>query len=576
MQARVLMFVFTAVPLLAVAQKPRAKSAWLQNPDEAVAYVAANADFWLATRDTENGGFFTNVGNDGSVNPSRKAILTQARHAYSFSRAFMLTGNEEYLEAGRAALDFMYDAFWSDGGWKVEIDGSGAFTGHSANTQWIAFFQDMPLVGIIGMLEAARDPGDVDWMDRAMAHSERRWDSRPGFEGYYDRLDPETSEVAGKGFSATADALNHRIVPRVLLGVGSPTDERFVQLSDQVLQHFVGPLYVDDLSFGFPGGLNGDWEPEGTGQFVFSGHIYKSAWLLGQAAMRTGGRDYEVGMGALLDEIWNHQRPGHEAWDSENGGPFSVFKWIDGTRSDTNKSWWMLGDAFMGSMLGWYLSGEDRYWTMADESLDFFERHFVDAGDGGVFASTSKTGAPVSSMKGDFWKASFHEVELGYYAYLYGKLLYREEAIEVHYRVSEAESEQNLVLTPLMLPEGSLTLDGVTHNGEPWTSFDGATRTLTVPPGESGVFAAVFSFAVPKFVRIPVLRLRIEAETVTLFHTSDSDFRYLLESSNNLEQWGDEGDWRVGTNEELTYAVVPGEMERFYRVRVERIGNEGR
>lgn len=567
---------FVGGPLLTVAQESPAKAAWLRDPDKAIDFVAANADFWLTTRDTENRGFFTNVSNDGTVNPSRKAILTQARHAYSFSRAFMLTGNEEYLEAGREALDFMYAAFWVDGGWKVEIDESGAFTGHSANTQWIAFFQDMPLVGIIGMFEAARHPMDIEWMDRAMAHSERRWDSRPTFEGYYDRQDPETGEVAGKGFSATADALNHWVISRVLLGDNALADQRFVQLSDHMLQHFVGHHYVDDLSFGFPGSFNGDWQPSGTGQSVFSGHMYKTAWLLGQAAMRTGQENYANGMRALLDEIWNHRTPGHEAWDTELGGPYSIFKWRDGTRSDTNKSWWMLGDAFMGSMLGWHISGEDWYWTMADESLDFFERHFVDPSNGGVYSTSSDEGEPLSVTKGDFWKASFHETELGYYAYLYGKLLYHGDAVKLHYRVTESASEQSLVLTPLALPEGSLTLDAVTHNDEVWSQFDGATRTLTVPAGESGVFTAVFSFTPP--MRATRLEIGIEngVDTITLFHPSDSRFQYLLEESSNLEQWSAEGDWRTGTDKDLEYSVVSSEMTRFYRVRIETIGDGDR
>ena len=68
------------------------KSQGLSDPESAIQFVTDSADFWKSSQDLERGGFYTDVDREGHPTGERKTVLTQSRHAFGFSKAFMLTG----------------------------------------------------------------------------------------------------------------------------------------------------------------------------------------------------------------------------------------------------------------------------------------------------------------------------------------------------------------------------------------------------------------------------------------------------------------------------------------------------
>ena len=77
--------------------------------------------YWTKhARDTAAGAFITNL--DASWNPSpdsRKYPSMIARHIFSYSVAFMLTGDMKYLDIARDTKDFLIEHGWDrdHGGW---------------------------------------------------------------------------------------------------------------------------------------------------------------------------------------------------------------------------------------------------------------------------------------------------------------------------------------------------------------------------------------------------------------------------------------------------------------------------
>ena len=91
------------------------KSKYLINPDLNIGFVDSCATFWLNAYDEINGGFYTNVSKEGNVLTNwgtNKDMITQSRNAYGLTRAYMLTGNDTYLEYAKKALDFMHSSAW--------------------------------------------------------------------------------------------------------------------------------------------------------------------------------------------------------------------------------------------------------------------------------------------------------------------------------------------------------------------------------------------------------------------------------------------------------------------------------
>ena len=129
---------------------------------------------------------------------------------------------------------------------------------------------------------------------------------------------------------------------------------------------------------------------------------------------------------------------------------------------------------------------------MADESLAFFEDHFVDETYGEVYIATSASGVPTSSRKGDFWKAGFHSTELGWFTYLYGQLFYHFRPVTLHYRFDSQASPQSHQLNPLAIAESRLSIQSIQYQGQAYTDFDPVTRQLNLPANFGGVFAVTF------------------------------------------------------------------------------------
>ena len=95
-------------------------SIYTEQPELLIDYVKDCADFWEMVEDTVNGGCYMDIARNGDVfNQNIKGMVSLSRNAYGFTKAFMLSGEERYLDLARSSLNFMYDFMWDStyGGW---------------------------------------------------------------------------------------------------------------------------------------------------------------------------------------------------------------------------------------------------------------------------------------------------------------------------------------------------------------------------------------------------------------------------------------------------------------------------
>jgi mannose/cellobiose epimerase-like protein (N-acyl-D-glucosamine 2-epimerase family) len=83
------------------------------------------------------------------LNLNNKAMLSQTRNAYGYVRAYMLTGNDLYLQMAREGLNFLYNHAWDPnyGGWYNRMDRQGNPGGATNNKS--AFDQHYALLGSV-------------------------------------------------------------------------------------------------------------------------------------------------------------------------------------------------------------------------------------------------------------------------------------------------------------------------------------------------------------------------------------------------------------------------------------------
>lgn len=440
------------------------KSRWILEAPPNVDYVDQCARFWFKSRD-EAGGYFTAVRRDGSVDAyfNGKSDMTQTRNAYGFVRAFMLTGDEVFLEHAEHALAYHY-SLWlpGDGGWE-SIHGS--------------FAEHYGLLGPVTMCEATREAKHCDFAIKAEANLDAHlWDADPGHYGYYENGSSGWTAPNGKGFTATVDSITTH---EWLRWLADPTarSTRLHQLGNNILDHLIANLQKSNLGFGFPEHFATDWQALDVGTSnCFTGHVLKTSWMLSrlylafsEEPLRSGA---ELAIEEVLTKVWDDSLP--YRFKSRGGPP----------------EWWELEEAFNAGILGYYTGRtaelRARHLKLADAAIEAFHAVYDDP----VYGETFKLPGATSDFKGDYYKAGYHTTETGYYSLLYGQLLYQHRPVSLYYRFQPAAEARQIALTPLLARE--LVITAVDLNGKPFETYDAQTRKLSIPPATGGVFKVTF------------------------------------------------------------------------------------
>ena len=486
---------------VSASAQPALQSEHLADPDLLIDVLRENAAFWMDDAwDESRGGFYTNISRTGSVNVSwgtNKNVLTQSRNAFAFVRAFQLTGDEAFLDAARSALDFQYEHGWDAtyGGWFEKLGSSGTVQG--ANNDKTAFIQHYAVLGPLAMWEATASEADRQRVMEGLAWNDANlWDDRDGLEGYFDRVRRAGTGGTGKGFNATVDALTTHAFALHALEPTADTRQRLDDLVANITDRLLPTM--DDGVIGFAETYDRDWgvlAASGDERRTIMGHVLKTAWVLGRYAEVTGESaplaDAEMLAGHVLSRGYDH----------EYGGPYKDYDRFTGDMllyglSDSTKAWWQMEQAVTAGLELYRHTGEDRWLTMADETMGFFMDHFQDATHGEVYADVTRDGRTIPQwgnlFKGDAYKAAYHSAELAYLAHLYATLYVHGEPATVYYRFDAAPAPRVIPLAPIDAGPGGLSLASATLGGRP-LAVDAEARTVTVPANEGGVVAATFT-----------------------------------------------------------------------------------
>lgn len=514
-------FLFLSLSVSAYCQY-EIKSKYLTEPLVAKEFVVEVADFYRAVKD-DNGGYYTFINRDGSPaagqNPwpgyNRKSLCSISRVAYAFNKAFMVSGDISYLQDARHALKLLYAKGWDETnrGWyfTYNVDDDKAYGPYwNEDNKW-TFQQEYALVGIISTVEATG--GEVDWDDEGSALSDLEWfqrgeniltdevwDTRSDYLGYYEEATRAWGNKSGKGFTGTIDGINtHAAIATLMWPDNENYSERFKDLSDIARDRLAGNMDVADVNAGFPEQFDADWNIDYDKTETGIGHMIKTAWCLGRAAIVFEDNSYAESARKILDHVMESGSSTHDdLYDHVNGGPFELINWNSGEVIGTNKNHWVLEQGLTGGLINYYLATNqeqrDRYLKLADESIDFFETYLVDKQYGTSFLSSSSDGSRiVNGNKGDDFKAGFHDAELGYYSYLYGQAYLHNQPFELYYYFQPKTYPQSFSLKPLAIADSDLYISKVTLDGENYNDFYPNERQLQIDQGVGGVFKVEFT-----------------------------------------------------------------------------------
>ncbi len=490
---------------LAAPQATAQTSPWLTDRALLDTYVRTNADFWLSVHDDDRGGFFTNVGRDGRILSQRglnKDILTQSRNAYAMVRAFQMTGDETYLDVARRTLDFMYENGWDDafGGWHTSLSALGIPVSPQANKT--AFLHHYALLGPLAMWEATGSAVDSTWFVRGLAYNDSTlWDDRPGLEGYFDRVDWQSQNPAGKGFNATVDALTTHALQQQVLFAGTALDntERLRMLASNIQDRLLATM--PDQTIGFAEKYTADWSVDEGERLTIMGHVLKTAWVLSRLdalAAHSGPDIAPFGEDLAADASMLSRHVLERGYDHTFGGPYKDYDRTTGVMQlyglpDSTKAWWQMQQAVMA---GLHLAPEPGFRDMASETITFFMTYFQDPLHGEVFADRTRRGAGIPQWgdhKGGAFKAGYHSMELAWYTLLYQFLRIDASPTAIHYRLEPTDRARPFLFVPLEDAAQALMINEITLDGNLFLEGPVSAHTpVTIPAGTGGVFSVTF------------------------------------------------------------------------------------
>jgi cellobiose epimerase len=426
--------------------------------------------------DGERGAFHLNLSRSWQpMPPWDKVPAMISRQVFSFSAAYLLSGDEGYLDVAREGVDYLLTHAWDKeyGGWynRLGPDGSPTNTTKTVSPQ---------LYTNVGLTLYYFTTGD----ERAWSHVRKSLAIRQEhvldeeFGGYYYALNRDLS-VSDDGKTKHA---HYGYVGSLLLHLYLATRDTDVldfskRLTDLTLDRMMGE---EGWVYGYRMKMDRQWRPTPTvtegRDVVLVGAQLTAALSFLRLYHQTGDVRYLEAGRALGDLVTRH------GWDSAGGGWRYLVERPAPHRAlqDPTISWWVqIYGSFLQLQL-YHVTGDERYLECFKKSERFYDRFFMDRENGGVFASVS----PEGELQGDGekasdWHTSYHEIEHALLNYLQLNLYVNKEPAVLHFNLDGSGGGKSHYVS--LVDDPRVRIKEVRIDGQPWEEFDAAQRSVMLP-----------------------------------------------------------------------------------------------
>ena len=391
--------------------------------------------FWLdKMQDHENGGFYGRIDGQGVLHPeAEKGAILNARILWSFSAAYRVLGNPEYLEAATRAKDYLIEHFVDKeyGGiyWSVDYKGQPLDT----KKQFYAIG-----FAIYGLSEYARATGDREALDYAIelyeCVEEHSFD--PQYNGYIEACTREWGKIADMRLSdfdanypksqnthlhiiepytnlyrclremQAAESCNYVPVLGSVLPIGVTVPLETLARVEGSLRNLID-IFTDkilnpethhlDLFFEM------DWT-RGAGHLESYGHDIECSWLMHEAALVLSDQKVLKKVEKIVREVAKASEKG-----LRTDGSMIHEANVDTGHADDDLHWWVQAE----NVVGWYniyqYFGDEDALEKAFRCWEYIKTQLIDWEHGEWYWSRHPDGSlNTTDDKAGFWKCPYH------------------------------------------------------------------------------------------------------------------------------------------------------------------------
>lgn len=362
--------------------------------------------WWMEhTPDHKHGGFVGQVNiHNGIVEKASRGAILNARILWTFSAAYGMFRNKEYLEHASRAYEYIL-AYFIDpvhGGVFWEIDHTGRILNPKNQVYALAFM-------IYAMAEyylVTRNKQALETAKGLFVLIEKH-SFDPGRNGYMEALGRDWQPIddlrlSDKDLNASKTMNTHLHILEAYTSLYrvwkcDETGKALENIIRLFVERFVDPrthhlqLFFDD-----------DWNNQSD--LVSYGHDIECSWLLYEAAETLGNEGLTNTVRPISLAI---ARQCFTGLDKDHGLMYEYFPSED--RLDTDRHWWPQAEAVVGFLNAYQLSGEDIFARRALDSWAFIKKYMVDHREGEWFLKVNREGVPYpGDEKAGFWKCPYH------------------------------------------------------------------------------------------------------------------------------------------------------------------------
>lgn len=362
--------------------------------------------YWMnQMTDEDHGGFYGRItGNEVLMPDAEKGAVLNARILWTFSAAYRLLKQEEYLatatRAKRYLIDHFYDRNYGGIYWSLDKDGKPLDT--KKQIYAIGF-------AIYGLSEYHLATGDSEALEYAIRlfHDIEEHSFDKNKNGYYEALTREWEEIADMRLSEK-DA-NERKTMNTHLHILEPYTNLYRVWKDEQLEkqlrnlinlftHKILNKETSHLQLFF----NDDWQSKYP--IVSYGHDIEASWLLHEAALVTGDQSLIAETEPIVYKI------AEAAAEGLLPGQGMIYeKHLDTNHTDTDFHWWVQAESVVGFFNIYEHWDNEEALRKAVATWTFIQEHLIDYQHGEWFWSVQADGTiNRNEDKAGFWKCPYH------------------------------------------------------------------------------------------------------------------------------------------------------------------------
>ena len=391
--------------------------------------------FWMTQMvDEENGGFYGRIDGQGVLHPeAEKGAILNARILWSFSAAYRVLGNPEYLMMATRAKDYIIDHF-------LDMDDGGVYWSLDYKGQPLDTKKQFYAIGFViyGMSEYARATGDREALECALqlfdcieTHAYDR-----EHNGYIEACTREWGEIADMRLSEldanypkSQNTHLHIIEPYTNLlrclkelhaqescdyvpvlgsvlpiGVTTPMEDIIsVEGALRNLIHIFTDKILNPKTHHLDLFFEMDWT-RGAGHLESYGHDIECSWLLHEAALVLGDPKVLDKVEPIVREVAEASRKGLRP-----DGSMIHEANLDTGHQDDDLHWWVQAE----NVVGWYNLyqhfGDEEALERAGRCWEYIKQNLIDYDHGEWFWSRHADGSlNTTDDKAGFWKCPYH------------------------------------------------------------------------------------------------------------------------------------------------------------------------